>query len=257
MSTVSKYWKHLNHKSIDLLEEYGYKNFKQTVAKIYNDPLIEEDTFSLNKILWGELYALYSEVPKGLLGRFSEPEIGNPTRIFRNEQLVSVDLGMSISEYWSMLEHIDFDSMERIVEIGGGYGRMPYIIQQLHPNIKYTMCDIEPALGLAKWYLPQVLPGVTQQYVHPEELFGNCDLVIACDCLHEMTRQQVHSYFDYVDKNAKYFYYNCWKDTTMPCDYIRWQKSDYPVKNRWTKIFEKKHTRTNFFAALYKMGESQ
>lgn len=250
MKTISKYWKQLNQKSQDLLDEYGYENFKQTVAKIYSD---DTELLNSNKVLWGELYALYAHIPKDLLARFSEPEIGNPTKVYRNEQLVSVDLGISISEYWTMLEQLDFDSFERVVEIGGGYGRLPYIILQLHPNIKYTMCDIEPALGLAQWYLTQVLPDVTLEYTHPEDLKGKTDLVIACDCLHEMTPQQVHYYFDYVDKNAKYFYYNCWKDTTMPGDYIRWEKYDYPVKNRWEKILDRNHTRTGFFEVLYKM----
>ena len=251
MNTVSKYWEYLNKKSIELIDNYGYNNFKQTVARVYNDDEVPESNFEFTRMLWDKLYAT---LPIEFLEKFSEPEVGNPGIILRDGQLVSIDLGISIRDYWAISKHIDFSTIDSIVELGGGYGRMPYVITQLHPNIEYTMCDIEPSLGLAKWYLSKVIPDSLMYYTSPELLRNRADLVIASNCLHEMSRQQVHKYFDYVDQNATYFYYNCWKDTTMPYDYIRWEQGDYPVKNHWVKLFERDYIRRDYFEALYKMG---
>jgi len=250
MKIISEYWKKLNAKSNSLLSEYGHENFKQTVGRVYNDDVgpTEMDTL---KILWDNLYTL---VPGEVLDAFTEPELGNPSGALCNGRLVSIDLGTSIRDYWLLAQYIDFSKLSRIVEIGGGYGKLPYVIKQLHPDIHYTLCDIEPTLGLAEWYLSQVLPKEGIDYVHPEELTGEAELVIATNCLHEMSREQVCTYFDYADKNAEYLYYSCWKDTTMPGDYIRWEQNDYPVKNSWTKLLEQDYIRKDFFEALYMMG---
>lgn len=249
MKIISDYWKHLNEKSIMLIDEYGYENFKQTVARVYNDDAKAENHFEATKMLWNHIYDI---IPIELLDKFSEPDIGNPPVILRDEKLVSIDLGISIRDYWELAKHIDFGKINKIVEIGGGYGRMPYVITQIHPDIEYVMCDIEPSLGLAKWYLSQVIPDANMVYINPEELEGKSNLVIANNCFHEMTRKQVHDYFNYADQNSDYLYYNCWKETTMPRDFIKWTQGDYPVKNSWTKLFEQDYIRKNYFEVLYK-----
>jgi len=119
--------------------------------------------------------------------------------------------------------------------------------------LKYTMCDVEPALSVAKWYLPKVVDHCDIEFVKPDALKGKFDLVIACNCLHEMPPEQLHHYFNYVNDNAKYFYFTCWNDTTMPVDGIRWQRDDYPVKDKWTKIFNDQYIKQDYFKALYKI----
>ena len=245
MKTISKYWKQLNYHSNRLLNEYGYENFKQHIGIIYND-----DSYEDSITLWGKLTKV---VPKEILTRFEEPLVGNPFKMVYNNKRVSRDLGVSIRDYWTLVNYIDFNNIKKMVEIGGGYGRMPYVITQLHPDNDYTMCDIEPSLGLAKWYLDQVAADAKISYIHPEDLSGSCDLVIANNCLHEMTVEQVGYYFNYVDKNAKYFYFNCWNDTTMPNDFIRWTKDDYPIRNKWEEIFKRDYIKENYFEALYKI----
>ena len=246
----TEYWKRLSTDSSNYLKEYGYGNFKRTVAKVYNDYIDENEACGSTSRLWKYLSG---RIPKELLDSFSEPQIGNPIPIYCDGRPVSLDLGCSIREYHLLSQHVDFNSIKSIVEIGGGYGRTAYVIAKLHPGITYTMCDIQPALSLSKRYLKDVLPHGNFNFISPEELKGNNDLVIAIDCLHEMTREQVAEYFRYVDRSTKYFYYSCWHDTVMPHDNIRWKKRDYPVKRGWSNLLSQDHIRMNHFEEIYKV----
>jgi putative sugar O-methyltransferase len=250
MTTISKYWEKLNESHNALMEEYGYENFKASVGRIYNDDMDYEKVLKSIEVLWEMLYA---QIPEELLKRFEEPIIGNPPILLCNGRRVSIDLGCSIREYYLLSQYIDFDKIKTIVEIGGGYGRLPYVITQMHPDIEYIMCDIEPSLGLAKRYLSDVLPGNKIEYITPDKLNAKCDLVIAANCLHEMVKEQVDKYFNYVNDNAKYFYYSCWKDTTIPLDLIKWTQKDYPVRKEWIKLLSQDHIRQDFFEELYKI----
>jgi Methyltransferase domain. len=226
---VSNYWKHLNSASDDLLKEYGYEHFKESVARIYNDDMGHDEIMESTRELWDYLY---NTIPTDVLCRYSEPMVGSPRYILCDQRPVTIDLGVSIRDAYEIGKHINLNNIDRIVEIGGGYGRLPYIITQNNNFVRYTMCDVEPALSIAKWYLPQVVKANRIDYCHPEELEGKTDLVIACNCLHEMTPEQVHYYFDYCDKNAQYLYFNCWKNTTVPMDGILWEQGDYPVREK-------------------------
>lgn len=246
----TEYWKRLSADSSNYLKEYGYGNFKRTVAKIYNNYIDEREVCDSTKRLWEYLY---SHISKELLDSFSEPSIGNPIPIYCNDRPVSLDLGCSIREYHTMSQHIDFNSISSILEIGGGYGRTAYVISKLYPNITYTICDIQPALSLSMRYLRDVLPNHNFKFIQPDELGDKNDLVIAIDCLHEMTVEQVAEYFKYVDENSEYFYYSCWKDTIIPHDNIRWKKRDYPVKKSWKRLMSQDHVRIRHFEELYKI----
>jgi hypothetical protein len=247
---VSKYWKHLNNASKELLSEYGIEIFKETVARVYNDDGSYDELMKSTAELWDYIY---ETLPNDLIEKLSEPLIGSPRCLSYNGKILTTDLGVSFIEYYGISKCIDFSKIERITEIGGGYGRLAYVILILHPNIKYTMCDVEPALSIAKWYLPQVLKDVDLSFISPDQLKDETDISIACNCLHEMTPEQVHYYFDFFDNKSKYVYYNCWNDTTIPRDGVRWERYDYPIKNRWTELFNRDFIRKNYFEALYRV----
>lgn len=247
---VSKYWQELNKSHIGLMEEYGYENFKSTVGRIYNDDMDYEKVLESIRILWE---MLYRDIPEELLKKFSEPMVGNPAVLMCEERPVSIDLGCAIREYYLLSKYIDFSKINSIVEIGSGYGRTAYVINKLHPKIQYTMCDIEPSLSLAKRYMLDVAPNGHFNFVLPEQLNQKCDLFLAINCLHEMVKEDVDKYFNYVGKNAEYFYYSCWDKTTIPFDGITWTQQDYPVRANWVEMLNQKHIRNDFFEALYKI----
>jgi hypothetical protein len=249
MKKISKYWERLNTASNDLIDEFGIDCFKESVARIYNDDMGHEVLMASIRELWDYLY---EKLPHELLDQFSEPLIGSPRYLLCDDRPVTADLGLSLWDYNTLSKYIDFNEIDKITEIGGGYGRLAYVILKLHPHIQYTMCDVEPALGIAKWYLPQVLYKPNIRYIHPEDLHSNTDLAIACNCLHEMTPEQVHYYFKFFDNNARYVYYTCWKDTTMPIDGTRWEQHDYPIRDTWTKLIEQDYIKDGYFEVMYK-----
>jgi len=256
--TPSKYWTLLNSRANEFLDKYGYENFKRTIGLfLYNDYFYDYDKQSLSqdyndkvRAIWDKLYSIY---PDKFLDQFYEPLEGNPLAIEYRGRLVSLDLVATISEYTRLSQYIDFNDVNIIHEIGGGYGRIPFILTKLYPNLTYRMFDVEPSLSLAKRYLGNVIPGHPVTFHPPNELKGQCDILLAMDCLHEMTKDQVESYFDYADKHASYFYYSCWKETHINEDGIDWAMDDYPVRESWSPLYVgQHHMRAAFFEALYK-----
>lgn len=254
----SKMWINLSKTSEDYLSKFGYENFKRSVGLIYNDYYFDHDKKKLDdnyedkvKIVWDSLYMRF---PNNLLAKFHEPPHGNPLSVEYKGRHVSLDLAASILETLLIMSEIDTTKVEAIHEIGGGYGRLAYVLSQMVPHAKYRMYDIEPSLGLAHRYLDDVLPDNEFEFYPPNKLNGKCDILIAMDCLHEMTVDTVNDYFDYADKNAKYFYYTCWKETYMREDGIRWKINDYPVRKKWKALYFGQHRmRTQFFEALYQI----
>lgn len=250
--TPSLYWENINYRMYQRLWEGGYENFKDTSAVLYNDDYhgnLDKQQFDI-KTLWENLY---SYIPHDLLDKFEEPLEGNPHHILCNGRPVTLDLGYSIREYWLLSKHIDFSSIKSIVEVGGGYGRTAYVISKMHPEIKYTMYDVEPSIGLAKKYLTNVCPNSNLEFKTPDLLDGDCYLFLAINCLHEMKVEHVREYFEYVNNHSKYFYFSCWYRGEVPFDNLVWLKSDYPVRDHWTKLLSQPHIRNGWFEEIYKI----
>lgn len=258
MYKPSSYWVDLSKKCSQMIETHGYENFKRSVGLVYNDYYYDYEKRDVDKDygekvrhLWDSMYKCY---PEDFLDQFSEPIQGNPLAIEYRGRLVSIDLAASICEYGLIVKYIPRDEIKVIHEIGGGYGRLAHLFHIIHPEIKYRFYDIEPSLSLAKRYLNDVFPDNHIEFGLPEEMDGKCDLLIAMDCLHEMDKDCVENYFKYANENASYFYYTCWKETTVADHGIRWKKEDYPVYPSWKQLHNGQHRmRTQFFEAVYKI----
>ena len=258
--TPSKYWQVLSDRAQQMLDKFGYENFKSSVSlAVYNDYLFNYETQALDpeyeanvRAIWDKLYETY---PSQFLDQLVEPSEGTPLAIKYKGRLVSLDLVATITEYARLASCIDFDTVSVVREIGGGYGRIPYVLTQLYPELSYHMYDIEPSLGIAKRYLNSVRGDANIQFHSPDELSGRCDILIAMNCLHEVTKEQVESYFDYAQKNSRYFYFSCWKHTHINADDITWRQEDYPVRPTWKPLYVGQHyMRRDFFEALYQCG---
>jgi putative sugar O-methyltransferase len=88
--------------------------------------------------------------------RVVEPEIGNPFRIECGGRLLSQDLASSITECNVIADLVNDTPRPRIAEVGAGYGRLAHTYVSTLPG-QYFIFDIPPALGIAQWYLEQVL----------------------------------------------------------------------------------------------------
>ena len=191
---ISNYWKELNSKNISQLIQYGFDNFKQTVALNYftnigdNDREVKylrrnlssptiayakkeakkspkhllfttEQSMSYNLITLMLWEFTKQEVSTDLLRGLGEPLVGNSPAVYHDEKWISQDLAYSILEYKSMMAGADnFRGIKTVLEVGAGYGRSAYVVLSLNPSIRYIIADIPPALYISQKYLSTVFP---------------------------------------------------------------------------------------------------
>ena len=254
----SSYWDQLSKRCDGFLEQYGYENFKRSVGLVYNDFYLDYETGKMrpdyDKKLVELWDALYKNLPNDFLDMFSEPIVGSPFTVVYRGRPVSIDLASSCLETAMIFSHLGESKIGVIHEIGGGYGRLAYVLGQALPKSNYRLYDIEPSISLARRYLRDVLPGRYFECSTPENLNGDCDLLVAMDCLHEMNKEQVEEYFDYADKHASLFYFTCWKQTDVKEHGIKWSMDEYPVRSHWKPLYRGDHKmRAGFFEAMYKV----
>lgn len=94
--------------------------------------------------------------PLGLTSRLAEPEVGNPVRLWRGEQLISQDLANSIIECSFASRAGTVRDGARVAELGAGYGRLAHVFAEA-AKLTYCIFDIPPALAVSQWYLTHVL----------------------------------------------------------------------------------------------------
>lgn len=190
----SKYWEVLNRTNIAQLADYGYENFKRTLARNYftwtvspfdvqirylcrrlslgavlkiatrtlfsapHPPLNWAPSLSytfLTRLLWEYTGGESAQ----LLERLEEPLEGNPPLLFRKGKLISQDLANAVLEYRSiMAPEIDRAEIRTILELGPGYGRTAFVFLSLMPEARYILVDLPPALAVAEKYLSIVFP---------------------------------------------------------------------------------------------------
>jgi len=186
--TSSKYWSYLNQKNIQQISDYGYENFKQTVAKNYftwvgglatsysrnllknieslntNVPIKEilkkHELFTLQEsVLYNVITVLLLEYVKqnerasDYLNVIEESEEGNSPFLSLSGRRISQDILNSILEYISISKGCEIDKVSSIIEIGAGSGRTSFCLLKLLPNVKYVIADIPPALFISQSYL--------------------------------------------------------------------------------------------------------
>ena len=150
-----------------------------------------------------------------------------------------------------------------VLEIGAGSGRTAACMMSLLPGIKYIIADIPPALFLSSGNLRALFPerrvalgfeaADREQlsaliashdlvFIFPHQIGmladKSIDRFLAVDCLHEMTRATIETYFAQIDRVAKTFYMKVWNSTRVPFDLHRLTRDDYPVRPQWQKVFD-------------------
>ena len=237
----------------------------------------------LSLLLWE--YLLRLPLP-GPLAALREPREGNPPLIYPRPGLgVSQDLGNSLLEYDSLQAAIPAEGPATIVELGGGYGRNAFVILSLHPEAKYVLVDVPPALWIAEKYLPAVFPGrrifryrpfdrfekVADEYAGAQIVFllsnqfakipsHSADLVLNISSLHEMRKDQIDYYlaqFDRVLKSGGHAYLKQWKIARVLFERITVSEKDYRIPSAWSPIMNRTaRVQTEFFEALYKKSSA-
>lgn len=320
LARPSRYWEELNKMNLAQLKQHGYDNFKRTIALNYFTwvrilPWDSQIVFLCKKLPLGAIFKsignafrvstqhyfskvdLVQSLSYGLLGSLlweyvlrlplsdamlalREPKEGNPPLLYPRPNLsVSQDLANSLIEYDSLRPAIR--TRGTILELGAGYGRNAFVILSLHPNIKYVVIDIPPALWIAERYLSSIFPekrifryrdfekfdDIADEYEHADIAFllssqistlplDSVDLVINISSLHEMRMDQVVHYigrFDRILKPGGHMYIKQWKEAKVLFEGVTLVEADYPIPPSWTKVMSRTaRVQTRFFEALYR-----
>jgi putative sugar O-methyltransferase len=194
-SNSSQFWLELNRKNIDQLNEYGYENFKRTIALNYFTWVVGfgDEQFSFLKehlpktTVWRCFfksafsrklslfnrkksircklltYLLYEYVQKKYSPSFfmglQEPLEGNPPVVFVQNRPFSQDLINSLLEYNSITNSgLSRNDLKVILELGAGYGRNAFVFLKALPAVKYIIVDIFPAFHISWQYLASQFP---------------------------------------------------------------------------------------------------
>lgn len=192
---ASKYWHFLNRRGLLQLNDDGFENFKQSIAKNYfyfgggiensnsgyvyknlrkraetldvkvdlKELMKKHQMISLEESLPFNLYTmllyyyvLETEKGRKTLEKLEEPMEGNPLFITMDGKRITQDLVNSAIEYNSILGGCDITKTRTALELGSGSGRTAYSFLSLNPELRYIVSDIPPALYIAQTYLSNV-----------------------------------------------------------------------------------------------------
>lgn len=176
----------------------------------------------------------------------AEPHFGNPLPVRWRGRLISQDLSNTALEVAAMVRALGGRSPSTILEVGAGYGRTAHALLNVFPNADYVIVDIEPARSISEYYLSKLFPRDRVRHLTPGEIGkikdGEVDLVVSISSLHEMTRAQVKDYLTVFDRVAGdgVVYLKQWTDWFNPDDKIRMKFDEYPIPERWRKVFSEK-----------------
>lgn len=217
---------------------------------------------------------------EGFLKTIEEPLVGNPWRIQRKGNWISQDLCNSIYEYYSALNFQKPPSGKfDIAELGAGYGRLGHVFLKAIPEATYTVIDIPPALFVSQEYLSAVFPEETIFKYRPFTSYDEVktefessrirflmahqielippkqfNLFLNISSLHEMTGEQINTYFQQIDRTTKgHFYTKQWLQSRAGRENkLVIKEHEYPIPKTWQTLWHRNHPiQKMFFDALY------
>jgi putative sugar O-methyltransferase len=228
--------------------------------------------------------ALYAETVAGtphggLLHELEEPTLGDPIVVRYGRRRVTQDLCHSVEERASIIAGVgEHHALQRIAELGAGYGRLAYVWLRADPTAQYTLIDIPPALYVSQRYLTTVLPELPAFRFRPFDRYADVasemsaarlvflepqqlpllpdryfDATITISTLQEMRPEQIENYLALlVAKTAGAIYLKQWRRWRNPDDDVLIAMDDYRLPNGWDPIFSRRPLipRT-FFETLY------
>ena len=167
--------------------------------------------------------------------------IYNDSKININDKKITSDKINSIFDYEYINSFIDLDIQNHVLEIGAGSGRTSQAILKFNEKLKYTICDIPPALYISYERLKNVFKNkkvgliynektekslknkineLDISFIMPDQLNliknKSFDLTIAIDCMHEMDKSFIKYYLNNLNNITSFFYFSVWKNTYVP-----------------------------------------
>lgn len=256
----------------ELLKKYITTFNFRTPAKI------RHETYAMyTSLLWRK--AIFHD-ENNILSDIHESLIGNPYRIRRNGTLISQDLARSSAEFNIITKCINRDSLDRILEIGAGYGRLCELFIQKGTK-QYIIVDIFPSIYLAEQYLKARFPDLNvfslkkfdafesieqelnnsriillsphQLSILPEKWIGTS---ININSFMEMSFKEVEWYFSEINRICSGFLYTKqWFENKNKPGTYQFNRSNYPVPHGWKKLIDRTDPlNTDFFEQIWSVS---
>ncbi len=186
---------------------------------------------------------------------------------------ITTDKIVSLFDYEYINNFKSLKKKLKVMEIGAGAGRVAECLLSINNKLKYTICDIPPSIFISYKRLKKSFPKKKIKLLidenNQEKLVKNLknndisfilphqldlikdfyfDISLAIDCLHEMDKKTINSYFNSISKNSKYFYFSIWQKTKnwdsksflKKTERLDFNKGDYLIPEKWKKTFKKK-----------------
>jgi putative sugar O-methyltransferase len=192
-----------------------------------------------------------------------EPRVGDPLPVFWKGRLISQDMANSALEVSAMRRALGERRPRSILEVGAGYGRTAYALLNVYPEAEYTIVDIDPALGISRWYLSRLFPSARLKFLTPEEAGSlapaSMDLAISISSLHEMTAGQIEHYLGLFDRVASggVVFLKQWAGWRNPDDELVMRFTAYPIPGGWEQLFRRRAAvQSRFLEAAWAVSAS-
>lgn len=226
---------------LNSIQRLKYKIF----ATLVWEQMLKHDKYGFSKVL-------------------SEPEVGNPIKIWQDQKIITQDLANSIVEGNVIADTLRNIERPKIAEIGAGSGRLAHVYSSTQSGL-YIIFDIPPALIVSQWYLSQILANkkifhfrsfdnfedirqelessdvgfftANQIEKFPEDYF---DLILSISTLPEMRPDQVSMYLELFNKKSSgYIYLKQWRSWKNPLDGTDIKVEDYLIGDAWSLVLDR------------------
>jgi putative sugar O-methyltransferase len=218
----------------------------------------------------------------GLLEENEEPRLGEALLVRHRGRSISEDLANSALEMSAIAEGGGLPTPgSLVVELGGGYGRLAWLMLEAIPGLRYVVCDIPPALAIAQRYLTELFgelptfrfrpfsdPATVMSEIErarlvfllPHQLAAlpplGADLFVNISSLHEMRHDQIATWFALIDRHTRgHFYTKQWVHSVNVFDDLVVNRDEYPVPGHWHAALDREVEATpGFFEAVYRVN---
>ena len=186
----------------------------------------------------------------------AESLVGDPIDIRLGDRLITRDLAQSALEMNTIAACVPLAALERVAEIGAGYGRFAHAAMTLFPRLAYWIFDVPPALALSEAYLGVALgndrvvgfdrearpgPGEVRIALPPalrDVPDGHFDLVVSTYSVDELPPRQIAEYLSLMDAKCRGWIYLKGGRHGTAGSAATLGLADLQYPRRWRRIFE-------------------
>ncbi|MEK9993459.1 MAG: putative sugar O-methyltransferase [Hydrogenophilales bacterium] len=201
-----------------------FRKMYERIAFLYHGMNLKQKLES--KYIFAKYYGIASNAKP--IEEISDNLIGNPKNVLKvNGNSYTFSLLRFYLLYAQSCRIIDWEKIDSMVEIGGGFGMQSEIIKRLHPHIENILLDLPEQGKLQEKYLKATLPNFEKVKIIQTDELGeqNFDVLWNSMSFERMNTKFVDYYLEDANKNAKKFV--CLHNTMKIINEFGFNKENY------------------------------